>query len=74
MTDETAVEAAIEEFTGQVPIAAPPEEPVRSRPESVLRNSDFVKLWTGESVSLIGTQITQFALPLVAVLTLGRVD
>jgi MFS family permease len=71
MTDETTVEAAIEELTGQVPVAAPPEQPARSKPDSVLRNSDFVKLWAGESVSLIGTQITQFALPLVAVLTLG---
>jgi MFS family permease len=71
MSDETAVEAAIEELSGPVPVAAPPEQPVRSRPESVLRNSDFVKLWAGESVSLIGTQITQFALPLVAVLTLS---
>jgi MFS family permease len=33
-------------------------------------NRDFMKLWAGETVSLIGTQITQFALPLVALLTL----
>jgi MFS family permease len=38
--------------------------------DSVLANADFVKLWGGESISLIGTQITQFAMPLVAVLTL----
>lgn len=37
---------------------------------SVWRNHDFVKLWTGETISLIGTQITQFTLPLIAVLTL----
>jgi MFS family permease len=35
-----------------------------------LRNGDFVKLWAGESISLLGTQITVLALPLVAVLTL----
>jgi MFS family permease len=35
-----------------------------------VRNADFVRLWAGESVSLIGTQVTQFAMPLVAVLTL----
>jgi MFS family permease len=37
----------------------------------LLANSDFVKLWAGESVSLIGTQVTQFTMPLVAVLTLN---
>ncbi len=37
---------------------------------SVLSNSDFVKLWSGETISLIGTQVTQFAMPLVAILTL----
>jgi len=36
----------------------------------VLTNRDFVKLFSGELVSLIGTQITQFAMPLVAILTL----
>ncbi|HVB43810.1 MAG TPA: MFS transporter [Streptosporangiaceae bacterium] len=38
--------------------------------DGVFGNPDFVKLWAGESVSLIGTQVTQFALPLVAVITL----
>jgi MFS family permease len=37
----------------------------------LLANRDFVKLWAGETVSLIGTQVTQFAMPLVAVLTLN---
>ncbi len=33
-------------------------------------NRDFLKLWLGETVSQIGTQVTLFAMPLVAVLTL----
>jgi MFS family permease len=36
----------------------------------ILINRDFAKLWTGETISQIGTQVTQFALPLVAILTL----
>ncbi len=39
--------------------------------DGVLANRDFVKLWAGETVSLIGTQVTQFAMPLVAILTLN---
>jgi MFS-type transporter involved in bile tolerance (Atg22 family) len=43
-----------------------------AEPESgVLANADFARLWVGETVSQIGTQVTQFALPLVAILTLN---
>jgi len=46
---------------------SPSAETTEAEPEtgttSVWRNLDFVKLWTGETVSLIGTQITVFALP-----------
>jgi MFS family permease len=45
------------------------EPPVRRR-DGITGNRDFLKLWAGESVSLIGTQVTMFALPLVGVLTL----
>ena len=31
---------------------------------------DFIRLWTGESISLLGSQVTVLALPLAAVLTL----
>jgi MFS family permease len=33
---------------------------------SLLRHADFLKLWTAETVSLLGTQVTLLALPLVA--------
>ncbi len=35
-----------------------------------LAGTGFFRLWAGESVSLVGTQVTSFALPLIAVLTL----
>ena len=37
---------------------------------SLWRNRDFLKLWTGESVSLLGSQVTELALPLTAVIAL----
>lgn len=36
----------------------------------LLRNPDFAKLWAGESISLLGSHVTELALPLTAVLTL----
>ena len=41
------------------------------RAASAFSNPDFVKLWAGQTVSLIGTQVTQFTMPLVAILTLN---
>nr|MBA2364579.1 MFS transporter [Chloroflexia bacterium] len=38
--------------------------------EGLWRNSDFLKLWAGQTVSVFGSLITGFALPLVAILTL----
>jgi MFS family permease len=38
---------------------------------SVFGNRDFVKLWAGETVSLVGNQVTLFTMPLVAILTLN---
>ena len=35
------------------------------------RHRDFVRLWAGQTVSLIGSQITLLALPLTAILALG---
>src|SRR5437773_7528198 len=35
------------------------------------RHSDFMKLWTGQSVSQFGSTVTRGALPLTALLLLG---
>lgn len=35
--------------------------------ESLWRNGDFLKFWLGETLSLVGTQVTNLALPLTAV-------
>jgi len=42
-----------------------------SRPPSLWRDLDFVKLWIGQTISEIGSRITIVALPLVAVLILN---
>ncbi len=38
---------------------------------SLWKHSDFLKLWTGQTVSKLGSVVTRTALPLVALLTLG---
>jgi len=44
---------------------------VRRRPRGGLwRHADFLKLWSAESISVFGSQFSQLALPLVAVLLL----
>src|SRR5919107_742579 len=40
-------------------------------PASIWRNRDFVWFWGGQSVSMIGTQITTFAVPVLAITALG---
>lgn len=44
---------------------------MRPTPAGLWRHSDFRRLWTGQTISLFGTQITSLAIPLTAVLTLG---
>src|SRR5262245_18874218 len=43
------------------------------RPTSLMRHRDFLKLWTAETISVFGSQISALAIPLVAALTL-KVD
>ncbi len=40
-------------------------------PPSLTRNSEFLKLWVGQTISEFGSQITRLALPLTAVLVLN---
>jgi MFS family permease len=44
---------------------------VTARPQSLLRHPDFVKLWSAETISQAGTQVSLLALPLVAIVILG---
>ncbi len=39
-------------------------------PPSLLRSPDFLKLWTAQTISAFGTQVTILAVPIVAALTL----
>jgi len=39
-------------------------------PRSLLRDPDFLKLWTGQTVSTFGTQITILAVPILAAVAL----
>lgn len=55
----------------------PPGEPSRSevaastpRRPSLWRHGNFLKLWSAQTISQFGDEITQLALPLVAILTL----
>src|SRR6188472_2234332 len=38
---------------------------------SLWRHADFLKLWTGQTVSQLGSVVTRTAVPLVALLVLG---
>src|SRR4051812_44944561 len=40
-------------------------------PPSLWRHADFLKLWTGQTVSELGSVVTRTAVPLVALLVLG---
>ncbi|MBB5803453.1 MFS family permease [Saccharothrix ecbatanensis] len=46
-----------------------PDAPTAA-PSGLLRDRDFVKFWSGETVSLVGAQVSELSLMLVAVVTL----
>ncbi|HJD82341.1 MFS transporter [Kitasatospora aureofaciens] len=59
-------------MTGTTQVSAPPStEPVR---QSLWHNHDFLRFWVGETVSLLGTQVTNLALPLTAIGAFGATD
>jgi MFS family permease len=43
---------------------------MRRTPTGLWRHPDFLKLWAGESVSLIGSQVTLLSIPLLAAISL----
>jgi predicted MFS family arabinose efflux permease len=47
---------------------------VRLRRRGLLLHRDFLLFWGGESVSLVGDQVSRLAIPLVAVLGLGATE
>lgn len=54
--------------------AAGPEGATRSPSGSLWHNGDFLRFWFGETLSLLGTQVTNLALPLTAVYTFHSSD
>ncbi|WNV87078.1 MFS transporter [Umezawaea sp. Da 62-37] len=53
-----------------------PEQTIEPKPKerSLWYNGDFLKFWLGETVSLLGTQVTILALPLTAIYSLNATD
>jgi hypothetical protein len=43
---------------------------LRGRVSEIWRQREFRRFWTGETISMLGSSVTIFALPLVAVITL----
>ena len=53
------------------PVRSPaPPPPMRQPSGALWSHRDFLKLWTGQTISEFGSQISQLAIPTVAVLTL----
>ena len=44
--------------------------PALARPSSLWRDADFLKFWSGQSISLLGSQSTVLAIPLTGAVTL----
>ena len=48
-----------------------PQAPPRPRPRSLWRDAAFLRFWAGQSISVMGTQVTTFAVPVMIVTTMG---
>jgi Na+/melibiose symporter-like transporter len=51
--------------------ALPPHEEAPARRAGLWRHADFMRLWSGQTISLFGSTITREALPYTAILVLG---
>jgi MFS family permease len=47
------------------------QEQTMNQTASLWRNTEFIKLWVGQTISVFGSEITNLALPLTAVLLLN---
>jgi MFS family permease len=48
----------------------PEAAPVTTASRSLWRHADFMKIWTAATVSLMGSQVSQFAIPIIAAVIL----
>jgi len=73
MADE--IEPLTSELAHQVPAAIEESQPVRApagvRRRSLWRHADYMKIWSAATVSLMGSAVTQIALPYIATIFLG---
>src|SRR5690348_1192769 len=51
--------------------ALPPHEATVARHRNLWRHADFMRLWSGQTISLFGSTITREAIPYTAILVLG---
>ncbi len=66
LTEELAREAA-----AAAELAAHARDAKAGPRPSLLRHAGFVKIWSAATVSMMGSQVTQIALPFIATVTLG---
>src|SRR5688572_1557153 len=62
---------SIEKPTDADPSAAEIGTMAGARRPSLWRQGDFMKLWTGQTISQFGDEITELAIPLLAITVLG---
>jgi MFS family permease len=62
---------SLERSSGDEPSVAEVAAAVPRRRASLWRQGDFMKLWTGQTISQFGDEITLLAIPLLAINTLG---